>query len=59
MASAVLTFEVDGKNFLQSFIVWLLHQGYGFIPSRVERLYGVIFQFDFENIKIQDGFVFA
>ena len=35
-----------------------LHRDYGFLPSRVERLYVVILQFDLQNlIEVQDGFV--
>ena len=36
----------------------LLHREYGFTPSRVERLYFVILQFDLPNlIQVQDGLV--
>ena len=44
---------------LQNFLVGLLlHRDHGFVPSCVERLYGVILQFDLQKlIKVQDGFV--
>ena len=38
-------------HFFRSFVVGvLLHRDDGFIPSRVERLYVVILQFDFQNL---------
>ena len=44
---------------LQKFLVGLLlHHDYGAIPSRVERLYAVMFQVDSQTLfEVQDGFV--
>ena len=46
-------------NIIQDFLDGsLLHRDYGFIPSRVERLYVDILQFDLQNlIEVPDGFV--
>ena len=36
----------------------ILHRGYGFIQSRVERLYVVLLKFGFQNLmEVQNGFV--
>ena len=59
MVLAVLTVEADANKFLQVFfIVLILHRGYGFIQSRVERLYVVLLKFGFQNLmEVQNGFV--
>ena len=57
-ASAVLTVEADGHTNVPEFlrlIALCIHCG--FIPSRIERLYVLILQFDQNLTEVQDGFV--